>query len=63
MRRVGFVPTTTVFERAKTIHALELAATAVGLRKIASYKMKDLRLRIIGKFSKLTFFHSGLNNQ
>jgi hypothetical protein len=30
MPRVGFEPTTPVFERAKTVHALERAATVIG---------------------------------
>jgi hypothetical protein len=29
MPRVGFEPTTPVFERAKTVHALDLAATVI----------------------------------
>jgi hypothetical protein len=31
MLRVGFEPTIQVFERAKTVHALEGAATVIGL--------------------------------
>jgi hypothetical protein len=30
MPRVGFEPTIPVFERAKTIHALDLAASVIG---------------------------------
>jgi hypothetical protein len=30
MSQMGFEPTIQVFERAKTVHALELAATAIG---------------------------------
>jgi hypothetical protein len=30
MPRVGFEPTTPMFERAKTVHALDRAATAIG---------------------------------
>jgi hypothetical protein len=30
MPRVGFDPTTPVFKRAKTVHALEHAATVIG---------------------------------
>jgi hypothetical protein len=30
MHRVGFEPTTPVFERAKTVHALDRAATVIG---------------------------------
>jgi hypothetical protein len=29
MPRVGFEPTTSVFERAKTVHSLDLAATVI----------------------------------
>jgi hypothetical protein len=31
MSRVGFEPTNPVFERAKTVHALDRRATAMGL--------------------------------
>jgi hypothetical protein len=31
MRRVGFEPTVPVFERAKTIHALDRAVTLIGV--------------------------------
>jgi hypothetical protein len=34
MRRVGFEPTIPVFERAKTVHALERATTVTGTNKI-----------------------------
>jgi hypothetical protein len=30
MLRMGFVPTIPVFERAKTVHALDCAATVIG---------------------------------
>jgi hypothetical protein len=33
MPRVGFEPTIAVFEQAKTVHALERAATMIGLCK------------------------------
>jgi hypothetical protein len=32
MRRVGFEPTTPVFERAKTVHVLDRAATVSGMK-------------------------------
>jgi hypothetical protein len=32
MPRVGFKPTISVFERAKTVHALDSAATVIGLQ-------------------------------
>jgi hypothetical protein len=31
MPRVGFEPTTSMFERAKTVHALDLAVSVIGL--------------------------------
>jgi hypothetical protein len=31
MPQVGFEPTIPVFERAKTVHVLDLAATAIGI--------------------------------
>jgi hypothetical protein len=39
MRRVGFEPTTPFFERAKTIYALDLAATVIGLASISSINL------------------------
>jgi hypothetical protein len=41
MPRVGFEPTITVFERAKTFHALDGAATVIGLVYIKNYKHTD----------------------
>jgi hypothetical protein len=32
MPRVGFEPTTTAFERAKTVHASDRAAAVIGVR-------------------------------
>jgi hypothetical protein len=32
MPRVGFEPMTPVFERVKTVHALDCAATVIGLK-------------------------------
>jgi hypothetical protein len=47
MPRVGFEPTIPVFERAKTVHALDGAATEIGSGKIdwttVEIKMKDIR--------------------
>jgi hypothetical protein len=34
MFRVGFKPTNPVFERAKTVHALDRAATEIGIRNV-----------------------------
>jgi hypothetical protein len=33
MPRVGFEPMTPVFERAKTVHAVDRATTAIGLKE------------------------------
>jgi formylmethanofuran dehydrogenase subunit E len=38
MPRVGFEPTIPVFERAKTFHALDCAATAIGYQHNTSLK-------------------------
>jgi hypothetical protein len=35
MPQMGFAPTTPVFERAKTIHALDRAATVIGMFYLA----------------------------
>jgi hypothetical protein len=40
MSRVGFEPTTPVFEQAKTVHALDRAATVVGFMAIERNKLK-----------------------
>jgi hypothetical protein len=39
MPRVGFEPTITMFERAKTVHALDRAVTVIG--KLTIYKSKN----------------------
>jgi hypothetical protein len=38
MPRVGSEPTTPVFERARTVHALDRAATVIGLQEVHSQK-------------------------
>jgi hypothetical protein len=38
MPRVGFEPTITAFERAKTVHVLDRAATAIGIVVIKRHK-------------------------
>jgi hypothetical protein len=46
MPRVEFEATTTVFERAKTVHALDRAATVIGalkLKAIEKRKQSDVR--------------------
>jgi hypothetical protein len=48
MSRVVFEPTTTVFERAKTVHALDRAATVIG-------KQGTLKIQIIA-VTRLTVF-------
>jgi hypothetical protein len=37
MPRVGFEPTIPAFERAKTVHALDLAATVIGCEGVYTY--------------------------
>jgi hypothetical protein len=37
MPQVGFEPTITVFERAKTFHSLDSAVTVIGKSKYVSY--------------------------
>jgi hypothetical protein len=39
MSRVGFEPTTPAFERAKTFHSLDRAATVIGLDKLGGLKI------------------------
>jgi hypothetical protein len=41
MPRVGFEPTTPVFQRAKTVHALDRAATVIG-KQTATFNKKYL---------------------
>jgi hypothetical protein len=40
---MGFELTTPVFERAKTFHALDRAATVIGSMNIASQKIGDFK--------------------
>jgi hypothetical protein len=42
MSQVGFEPTIPVFERAKTVHALDRASTVMGLQITISVSKKDL---------------------
>jgi hypothetical protein len=39
MPRVGFEPTTPVFERAKTVHALDRAAPVIGIDRMSSEQL------------------------
>jgi hypothetical protein len=51
MPRVRFETTFPVFERAKTVHALDGTVTVIGLTKTASYKLGLPKLR------NMTAFH------
>jgi uncharacterized membrane protein len=42
MPQAGFEPTIPVFERAKTVHALDGAATVIGLHTLQQYFMKHI---------------------
>jgi hypothetical protein len=42
MPRVGFEPTIPVFERAKTVHALDRAATVIGYNFIQDHMISSL---------------------
>jgi hypothetical protein len=53
MPRVGFESTIPVFERTKTIHALDCAATVIG--KESSY-LTENALRLHYKINRLTVF-------
>jgi hypothetical protein len=46
MPRVGFEPRTPVFERAKTIHVIDLAATVLGTGTNLPYVYFSLPVRI-----------------
>jgi hypothetical protein len=39
MPRVGFEPTTRVFERAKTVHALDHAVSVIGCQSYLTYNI------------------------
>jgi hypothetical protein len=66
MPRVGFEPTIPVFERAKTVHALDRAATVIGKERFCDDQIKergdvcnsmgDLRNRSILEREKLLLF-------
>jgi hypothetical protein len=47
MPQVGFEPTIPVFERAKTVHALDRAATVIGSRCYGYCKTCDIRVLIV----------------
>jgi hypothetical protein len=44
MFRVGFEPTTPVFERAKTVHALDRSAIVIGLQRCQYRKLYIVEL-------------------
>jgi hypothetical protein len=45
MLRVVFQPTSPVFKRAKTVHALDRAATVIGLHGIKKPKKKEAKVQ------------------
>jgi hypothetical protein len=53
MSHVGFEPTNPVFERAKTVHALDCAATVIGfITKIANINVeRGLKVIHVGRMS------------
>jgi hypothetical protein len=63
MSRVGLEPTIPVFERAKTVHAVDSAATVVGHRK-GNYRVSTMKrpdfLEIFFKIGTCFFFSSGV---
>jgi hypothetical protein len=44
MPRMGFEPTTPVFERARTFHALDRAPTVIGSVKLKFYILREFPL-------------------
>jgi hypothetical protein len=57
MPRVGFGPTTPVYERAKTVHALDRAATVIGSHLyLALYKYLPMTFNFITSLLFLIFF-------
>jgi hypothetical protein len=52
MPRVGFEPTITAFEGAKTVHTLDLAATVTGVIKYSDKQKKNTQNFL------LEFFHT-----
>jgi hypothetical protein len=63
MPRVGFEPTTLVFGRAKTVHALDSAATVIGIQSIpphpSSLKFARILSFRLGLRVPTGLFHSG----
>jgi hypothetical protein len=59
MPLAGFESTAPVFERAKTVHALDRAATVIGTEiiypsRIMSHHFKELMLRLVFDFIKVS---------
>jgi hypothetical protein len=50
--RVGFEPTTLVFERAKTVHALDRAATVIGTVPCISQLIPSVLMAVYNKILK-----------
>jgi hypothetical protein len=60
MPQVGFEPTIEMYERAKTVHALDLAATVIG--KIITYWVSDCVGVKLGLNAVHQQFHTGLDD-
>jgi hypothetical protein len=56
MPRVVFEPTIPAFERAKTVHALDRAATVIGNMKPTFLKIIEYIERLVGVFHLLIYF-------
>jgi hypothetical protein len=44
MPLVGFEPNAPVFERAKTVHALDRAATVIGFKRLVKYNLAKVSM-------------------
>jgi hypothetical protein len=61
MPRVGFQPTITASERAKTVHALDRSATVTGADVHDTRQLYTYILRYLDRHMYLTSSHFGLN--
>jgi hypothetical protein len=59
MLQVGFEPTTPVFERVKTVHALDSAATVMGINIHEYDKVEDTTEKKKRLCKRLTNVHKG----
>jgi hypothetical protein len=61
MPQVGFESTISLFERAKTVHAVDRVATVIGQRRTWKQKITRIKRSYVLHTAQFVIFASGLN--